>query len=94
MSLGQAFRVYNLVLLPFFFSFHFQYAEKDVVSQFPAPAARPATYCHAFSTVADSLWNSKSIEMLPSISFFGHGIIITGRGLQRKRRCYYDLDFK
>lgn len=94
MSLGQAFRVYNLILLPFFFSFHFQYAEKDAASQFPVPAARPATYCHAFSTVADSPCNSKSIEMPPSIRFFGHDIIITGQGLQSKKACYYDLDLK
>lgn len=52
---GQAFRVYSLDPLPIFFSFYFRYADEDVVSQLPAPAAMPATYCHTFSTMVHAL---------------------------------------
>lgn len=91
MSLGAGFqRLQPLLASIFFVSFYFQYADKDVVSQLGLP---PTTMPSPQLPML-SLWNSKSKEMLPSLSFFGHGVIITGQGLQRKRACYYDLDFK
>lgn len=63
MSRGQAFRVYNLVSASiFFFSFYFQYSEKDMVSPLPAPAARPAaSFCKFLWS-----WHKNNTQARPS----------------------------